>query len=108
MDWGAFDAAGERQLIFIGGESIGATERSANESSYPLLCCLQLDKQLLLETEQLIAVAGLKLVSSIRRMRPDSNNLFVGFFQQLSVVTYHQKKFLFLANFPLLHSGMLD
>ena len=73
-----------------------------------IIACLSLEREkLVLVREHVFANRPYQGITSIRRLRPTSNEFAIGVFQSILLVEFQQNQFVELMVFEKLHTGKL-
>ena len=101
MDHGSEDS----NLVFMAGQT--AQDDSKGVPSKAVIACMSLEHHLTLLTEHVFQNPIRRAASSIKRLRPKSNEMLVGVNMAIIVVDFSQGKFSELMIFDKIHSGRL-
>jgi hypothetical protein len=102
MDHGAEQS----NLVFVAGQSNPDSVKGVPAQA--IIACLSLEREkLVLVREHVFANRPYQGITSIRRLRPNSNEFAIGVFQSIVLVGFAQNQFTELMVFEKLHSGRL-
>jgi hypothetical protein len=102
MDHGAE----QTNLMFMAGQSNADNVKGIPPQA--IIACVSAEAQkLVLVKEHIFANKPYQGITSIRRLRPNTNEFAIGVYQSIVLVEFQQNQFIELMTFEKLHSGSL-